>query len=94
MTDTEIEQGLISSDPSKQLNALRLLKNSIIGHEDEKEIYLRQSVLYPVYDILTDGVFDCQLQACVVLGSFAYGKFAGRMIILFGAVLLICFRFT
>ncbi|KAK9359894.1 armadillo-type protein [Lipomyces starkeyi] len=71
---------LRSDDRHGQLCALRSLKNSVIGHSDQKASYLDRGVLDDLLAIIgtpQDGVKDpisdeCRIQACVVLGSFAY----------------------
>ncbi|KAK9247275.1 armadillo-type protein [Lipomyces tetrasporus] len=71
---------LRSDDRRIQLRALRSLKNSIIGHSEQKAAYLDRGVLYELLGIINtqeDGVKDpmsdeCRIQAGVVLSSFAY----------------------
>lgn len=74
---------LRSSDRSSQLGALRSLKNSVIGHAEQKEWYLERGVLDDLLRIINagdqDGIHDdvlreCMVQAGVVLGSFAHSK--------------------
>ncbi|KAK9365690.1 armadillo-type protein [Lipomyces kononenkoae] len=71
---------LRSDDRNVQLAALRSLKNSVIGHSDQKASYLDRGVLDELLEIIgtpEDGIKDpiseeCRIQAGVILGSFAY----------------------
>ncbi|KAK9465085.1 armadillo-type protein [Lipomyces arxii] len=62
-----------------QLTALRALKNSVIGHSEQKSSYLDRGVvpdLLAIVGLSSDGVHDplydeCRIEAGVVLGSFA-----------------------
>ncbi|KAK7207392.1 armadillo-type protein [Myxozyma melibiosi] len=68
-----------SPDRGTQLRALKALKNSVIGHTEQKEWYLERGVLDDLLAILSaeDGVKDqyseeLMIEAGIVLGSFAY----------------------
>ncbi|KAK9238452.1 armadillo-type protein [Lipomyces kononenkoae] len=71
---------LRSDDRNVQLAALRSVKNSVIGHSDQKATYLDRGVLDDLLAIIgtpEDGIRDaisdeCRIQAGVILGSFAY----------------------
>ncbi|KAK9457968.1 armadillo-type protein [Dipodascopsis uninucleata] len=71
-----------------QLRGLRALKNSVIGHNEQKAAYVERGVLDDLLNILNSSCSgplndyeDCRIEAAVVLGSFAYSEseIASRM---------------
>lgn len=73
MSIQEIRDSLESADPAVQLAGQRVLKNSIIGHQEGKEAYLQPAIILALLSILQTGAAENQLQASIILGSFAYG---------------------
>lgn len=67
---------LDSSDPAVRVKALRFIKNHIIGNKTKKDLYIRLHVIpklvkfFKAKDTVDSQV---QIQAAIVLGSFAYG---------------------
>ncbi|KAF0444540.1 ARM repeat-containing protein [Gigaspora margarita] len=67
---------LDSSDPAVRVKALRFIKNNIIGNKTKKDLYIGLNVIPKLvtFFIETEGVDpEVQIQAAIVLGSFAYG---------------------
>ncbi|CAB4378080.1 unnamed protein product [Rhizophagus irregularis] len=67
---------LNSSDPAVRVKALRFIKNNIIGNKTKKDLYIQLNVIPKLVKFLKskDTVdSQVQIQAAIVLGSFAYG---------------------
>lgn len=60
---------------SAQLAALRQFKNCVIGHDDEKELFIRHGIIPLLLNIISqDSPSEIKQQALLILGSFAYGN--------------------
>ncbi|CAI2176126.1 12797_t:CDS:10 [Funneliformis geosporum] len=79
MNSLKHEQAVIeldSSDPAVRVKALRFIKNHIIGNKTKKDLYIRLHVIPKLVKFFKskDTVdSQVQIQAAIVLGSFAYG---------------------
>ncbi|ANB14430.1 glucose-induced degradation complex subunit VID28 [Sugiyamaella lignohabitans] len=69
-----IRDQLRATDESTQLTGLKRLKNTIIGHTDQKELLCTDDVINPLLSLLANGPLSVSLQASIVLGSFAHGS--------------------
>ncbi|CAI2191070.1 1193_t:CDS:2, partial [Funneliformis geosporum] len=78
MNSLKHEQAVIeldSSDPAVRVKALRFIKNHIIGNKTKKDLYIRLHVIPKLVKFFKskDTVdSQVQIQAAIVLGSFAY----------------------
>lgn len=70
----DVMDQLNSQDEAVQLEGLRLIKNSVIGHQEGKEAYMQKDLILALLRILGEGTPKTQVQASIVLGSFAYGS--------------------
>ncbi|KAA8909427.1 hypothetical protein TRICI_004494 [Trichomonascus ciferrii] len=63
-------------DEGQLLNGLKQLKNSVIGHDEEKAVFIaREDVIPTLLDLCENGPSDdVRVEAIVILGSFAYGS--------------------
>ncbi|GET01976.1 armadillo repeat-containing protein 8-like isoform X1 [Rhizophagus clarus] len=67
---------LNSSDPAVRVKALRFIKNNIIGNRTKKDLYIQLNVIPKLVKFLKSkdtADSQVQIQAAIVLGSFAYG---------------------
>ncbi|KAK9481142.1 armadillo-type protein [Lipomyces japonicus] len=79
ISEDDLRPFLRASNKGVQLNALRRLKNSVIGHSDQKALYLDRGVQEDLLAIISGSghedssqvAEDCRVQAAIVLGSFA-----------------------
>ncbi|RUS30099.1 armadillo-type protein [Jimgerdemannia flammicorona] len=69
---------LASSEPHDRLKALRFIKNSVIGNRTKKDLYIQLGAVPRLVGFLNAGAGDndmqVNVQAAIVLGSFAYGN--------------------
>ncbi|CAH1764496.1 13336_t:CDS:10 [Entrophospora sp. SA101] len=78
MNSTRHEQAVVelsSLDPLVRIKALRFIKNKIIGNKTKKDLYIRLNVISKLVKFFEFKTTDpqIQIQAVIVLGSFAYG---------------------
>ncbi|CAG7724319.1 unnamed protein product [Allacma fusca] len=66
---------LYTDNPSKCLDAVKKLKNAVIGSNRQKNLALRQGVLPRILELLTDNSVDKEIrqEACIILGSLVKG---------------------
>ncbi|KAI7864822.1 armadillo-type protein [Spinellus fusiger] len=80
MTTTKYEESikeLSSLDQSKRLQALRFIKNVVIGNKNKKDLYIKLGVVEKLIDYLyltEEEGYPLRIQAATILGSIAYGK--------------------
>lgn len=74
-----------SSDPGVILSVLRSMKHSMIGHDQNKQLFIRLGVSKPLTEILGyreenagDLWSEARVEAGIVVGSLAYGTFRGQ----------------
>lgn len=72
-----IEQLKNPIDEQHLVQALRRLKNDIIGHSEEKEAYLDSGIVPVLLQLLNDEkpAIESKVQVSQILCSFAHGKF-------------------
>jgi len=74
MSEGTLLAQIVSNDEAIQLNGLKLLKNSIIGHPDQKHLFLTIGAVPRLVSILTSNKNErVRVEAGVVIGSLAYG---------------------
>lgn len=77
--------------PDTRVAALRTLKNELIGHDENKELWVRSGVLKPLATVMTSHIppdmrtnkraesrseqEEARLQAIIVVGSLAQGQY-------------------
>ncbi|CAG8492716.1 12829_t:CDS:10 [Acaulospora colombiana] len=67
---------LDSPDPAVRVKALRFIKNNIIGNKTKKDLYISLNIIPKLVSFFKnkEGIDpQVQIQAAIVLGSFAYG---------------------
>lgn len=74
---TAVKHALLAASIGKdRAEALRRIKNDIIGHQQKKlEIVQDEQVISYILRILEEGSSDEQLQAAYIIGSLAHGMF-------------------
>lgn len=74
MSEGTLLAQIVSNDEAIQLNGLKLLKNSIIGHPDQKHLFLTVGAVPRLVSILTSNKNErVRVEAGVIIGSLAYG---------------------
>jgi hypothetical protein len=65
-----------NSTGDEQLQALRSLRNSLIGHDDEKLEHAQNDTIPVLLDIVVNKNIQesCRIQASILIGSFAFGE--------------------
>jgi hypothetical protein len=68
-------EGVMSHRPEVRLGSLRAIKDSIIGQPERKALYLNQSILRTLFDLLKEPSVspDAKVEATVILGSLCHG---------------------
>ncbi|CAG8447099.1 5635_t:CDS:10 [Scutellospora calospora] len=80
MNSTKHNQAVLdlnSSDPTVRVKALRFIKNNIIGNKTKKDLYIGLNVIPKLVTFFIENESvdpQIQIQAAIVLGSFAYGS--------------------
>jgi len=68
----------LSLDSQAQVNILRQLKHSIIGHEQQKTLLVQQGIVEPIFSILDyrEDVIsvEAKAEAITIIGSLAHGQ--------------------
>ena len=71
----EFHDIILFSDPATWLATLKQLKNLVIGHNDLKEEFLQRNIVPALLQTLSNEEDEkCQIEATIILGSFAYGE--------------------
>lgn len=67
-----------TSSGEEQLRALRTLRNSLIGHDDEKLEHAHNDTIPVLLGIIVDqSILEaCRIEANILIGSFAFGTFS------------------
>jgi hypothetical protein len=69
-------KAVLSQDPAAQLGSLRAFKDDVIGHPLRKTVYIEQSLLPALLQLLRNGTTpaEVRIEATVVLGSLLHGS--------------------
>lgn len=64
-----------SESGEEQLSALRTLRNSLIGHDDEKLEHAQNDTIPVLLEIMVDqnALEACRIEASILIASFAFG---------------------
>lgn len=73
--DNIIEQ-IRTTSGDAQLQALRVLRNSLIGHDDEKLEHAQGDTIPTLLELSADesAMEACRIEASILIASFAFGK--------------------
>lgn len=74
-----------NSSGDEQLQALRSLRNSLIGHDDEKLEHAQNDTIPVLLDIVVNPNIQesCRIEASILIGSFAFGELFSLSIFFF-----------
>lgn len=66
---------ITSTSGEEQYKALRTLRNSLIGHDEEKLEHANDRTIPILLELIVDrSVMEkCRIEASILIGSFAYG---------------------
>lgn len=78
---TNIVDQIKAASGEEQLQALRVLRNSLIGHDDEKLEHAQDDTIPTLLNIIVDqsAMEACRIEASILIASFAFGMYINEL---------------